>query len=50
MDDYAQAKNKDSGELILLNLAKDVEKLSTHELVQDPDLNRSLKYYVSIMQ
>lgn len=48
MDDYAQAKNKDSGELILINLAKDVEKLSTHELVQDPDLNRSLKYYVSI--
>ncbi|KAG8201080.1 hypothetical protein JTE90_028751 [Oedothorax gibbosus] len=45
MDDYAQAKSKDSGELTLLNLSKDVEKLSTHELVQDPDLNRGLKYY-----
>ncbi|XP_055930733.1 protein seele-like [Argiope bruennichi] len=45
LDDYAQAKNKDTGELALLNLSKDIEKLSTHELVQDPDLNRSLKYY-----
>lgn len=45
LDDFAQAKAKDSGELTLLNLSKDVEKLGTHELVQDPDLNRSLKYY-----
>ncbi|GFT57142.1 protein canopy homolog 2 [Nephila pilipes] len=45
LEDFAQAKDKDSGELTLLNLSKDVEKLSTHELVQDPDLNRSLKYY-----
>ncbi|GBL73033.1 Protein canopy 2 [Araneus ventricosus] len=45
LDDYAQAKNKDTGELALLNLSKDIEKLSTHELVHDPDLNRSLKYY-----
>ncbi|GIY61313.1 protein canopy homolog 2 [Caerostris darwini] len=45
LEDYAQAKEKDTGELALLNLSKDVEKLSTHELIQDPDLNRSLKYY-----
>ncbi|XP_015930149.1 protein canopy homolog 2 [Parasteatoda tepidariorum] len=45
IEDYAQAKDKETGELTLLNLSKDVDKLSTHELVQDPDLNRSLKYY-----
>ncbi|GIZ03223.1 protein canopy homolog 2 [Caerostris extrusa] len=45
LENYAQAKEKDTGELALLNLLKDVEKLSTHELIQDPDLNRSLKYY-----
>lgn len=43
LDDYAQAKHKETGELTLLNLAKDVEKLSLYDLVPDPELNRGLK-------
>lgn len=46
MEDYAQAKLKETGEMALLNLSKDIEKLDIYELVADPDLNRSLKYYV----
>ncbi|KFM75426.1 Protein canopy-like protein, partial [Stegodyphus mimosarum] len=45
LEDYAQAKHKETGEKVLLNLSKDVEKLNSHDLVPDPDLNRSLKYY-----
>lgn len=45
MEDYVQAKHKETGELALLNLSVDINKLSTYDLVPDPDLNRSLKYY-----
>lgn len=49
MDNFAQAKHKQTGEMGLINLAKDVEKLDIFELVPDPDLNRGLKYYVSFL-
>ncbi|XP_054708338.1 protein canopy homolog 1-like [Uloborus diversus] len=45
LDDFAQAKNKETGALALINLSEGVDKLSTHELISDPDLNRGLKYY-----
>lgn len=49
MENYAQAKHKETGELGLLNLEKDIEKMDIYELIPDPDLNRSLKHYVSVL-
>ncbi|XP_050034202.1 protein canopy homolog 2 [Dermacentor andersoni] len=43
MDNYAQATHKENGELILVNLSKDVEKLSTYQVVADPTANGKIK-------
>lgn len=43
MDNYAQATHKETGELILVNLSKDVEKLSTYQVVPDPAANGKIK-------
>uniref|UniRef100_G3MPJ1 DUF3456 domain-containing protein n=1 Tax=Amblyomma maculatum TaxID=34609 RepID=G3MPJ1_AMBMU len=43
MDNYAQATHKETGELILVNLSKDVEKLSTYQVVADPTSNGKIK-------
>uniref|UniRef100_A0A023FYZ4 Putative conserved secreted protein n=1 Tax=Amblyomma parvum TaxID=251391 RepID=A0A023FYZ4_AMBPA len=43
MDNYAQATHKETGELILVNLNKDVEKLSTYQVVADPTANAKIK-------
>lgn len=43
MDNYAQATHKETGELILVNLSKDVEKLSTYQVLPDPAANGRIK-------
>lgn len=43
MENYAQATHKETGELILVDLSKDVEKLSTHEVLPDPNANAKIK-------
>lgn len=43
LDNYAQATHKENGELILVNLNKEVEKLSTYQVVADPDSNGKLR-------
>ncbi|CAN7942025.1 unnamed protein product [Ixodes hexagonus] len=43
LDNYAQATHKENGELILVNLNKDVGKLSTYQVLADPDANGKLK-------
>lgn len=43
MDNYAQATHKENGELILVNLSKEVDKLSTYQVVADPTANGKIK-------
>uniref|UniRef100_L7M6D1 Putative er protein with keel retention signal n=1 Tax=Rhipicephalus pulchellus TaxID=72859 RepID=L7M6D1_RHIPC len=43
MDNYAQATHKENGELILVNLSKDVDKLSTYQVVPDPTANGKIR-------
>lgn len=50
IDDYVRATRKDTGELILMKLIVDGkmnEEMSNVDIIQDGDLNKSLKYYVS---
>lgn len=51
MDDYARATTKKTGELKLLRLmtheGKMNPEISEVDFVQDSDLNKSLKFYVS---
>lgn len=51
MDDYVRATWKDSGKLTLLKMIGDDGKMnsdmSSVDFIQDDDLNKSLKYYVS---
>ncbi|XP_064472005.1 protein canopy homolog 2-like [Ornithodoros turicata] len=49
MDNYAQATHKETGELALINLSKEVEKLSSYTLLPDPDSNTKLKKYCEDM-
>lgn len=48
IDDYVRATRKDTGELILLKLIVDGKMnpdMSNVDIIQDGDLNKSLKYY-----
>lgn len=48
IDDYVRATRKDSGELVLLKLVIDGKMnsdMSEVDIIQDGDLNKSLKYY-----
>lgn len=45
MDNYAQATHKEDGELALIDLSKEVEKLSSYTLLPDPESNTKLKKY-----
>lgn len=50
IDDYVRATRKDTGELILMKLIIDGKMnpvMSDVDIIQDGDLNKSLKYYVS---
>lgn len=51
MDDYARAVYKDSGRFVILKLMSETggmnPDLSRVDFVQDGDLNKSLKHYVS---
>jgi hypothetical protein len=51
MDDYVRATYKTSGELVLLRLigadGQMNPDLSHVDIIQDSDLNKSLKFYVS---
>ncbi|CAN8014034.1 unnamed protein product [Ixodes persulcatus] len=43
LDNYAQATHKENGELILVNLNKDIGKLSTYQVLANPDENGKLR-------
>lgn len=45
MNDYAQARHKQTKKLAILNLAAQINELQDYDLIRDPDLNRSLKFY-----
>lgn len=51
MDDYARAKYKSSGKLTVMRLVTETgamnPDMSKVDFVQDEDLNKSLKHYVS---
>jgi hypothetical protein len=51
MDDYAKARYKDSGVLTVLKMISDTGGMNTEtskvDFVQDGDLNKSLKHFVS---
>lgn len=50
MDDYVRATHKENGTLLILNLITDTglnPLMSEVDVIQDDDLNKSLKYYVS---
>lgn len=50
MDDYAKARKKSNGQLTMIKLVVDGAlnpESSNVDFVQDDDLNKSLKYYVS---
>lgn len=51
MDDYVRAKNKTSGKIEIIPLITESGVMnpdfSKYEIVQDSDLNKSLKFYVS---
>lgn len=51
MDDYARATSKKTGELKLVKLMLDEggmnPEISNVDLIQDSDLNKSLKFHVS---
>lgn len=52
MDDYAKAKYKTTGRLTVLKFMIDGgmnPEVSNVDFVQDGDLNKSLKHYVSIL-
>lgn len=53
MDDYVRATKKSNGQLTLLKLIGDDGQMSPEmgevDIIQDDDLNKSLKYYVSII-
>lgn len=52
MDDYVKATYKSNGDLTLLKMVDDSGKMHPDmgivDFIQDGDLNKSLKYYVSI--
>lgn len=52
MDDYARARLKSTGKLIVLKMITDQGTMnplmSEVDFVQDEDLNKSLKHYVSV--
>lgn len=52
MDDYVRATYKASGELTIFKIVSDDGKMnpeiSNVDIIQDSDLNKSLKFYVSI--
>ncbi|KAL0267909.1 UNVERIFIED_CONTAM: hypothetical protein PYX00_010045 [Menopon gallinae] len=51
MDDYVRAKNKTTGQIGVIQLVTDDGVMNPdfdkYEIVQDSDLNKSLKFYVS---
>lgn len=53
MSDYVRATYKSNGELTILNLISPSgamnPEMSKVDIIQDDDLNKSLKYYVSIL-
>ena len=52
MDNYVRATKKETGELVLIKLMADDGKMnadiSSVDIIQDSDLNKSLEFYVSI--
>jgi hypothetical protein len=54
LDDYAKARYKDSGVLTVLKMISDTggmnPETSKVDFVQDGDLNKSLKHFVSAPQ
>lgn len=52
MSDYVRARYKSNGQLTILNLVTPSggmnPELSNVDIIQDEDLNKSLKFYVSI--
>lgn len=49
MDDYIRAFWKENGTLALISMIDGIGQLDKLDIVQDDDLNKSLKYYVSII-
>lgn len=53
MSDYVRATYKSNGELTILNLISPSgamnPEMSKVDIIQDDDLNKSLKYYVGIL-
>lgn len=49
MDDYVRAIWKSNGTLTILPLVESIGDFDKLDIVQDDDLNKSLKYYVSII-
>ncbi|XP_067140865.1 protein canopy homolog 2 [Centruroides vittatus] len=45
MNDYAQARHKETRKLAILNLATQINEIQNYDMIRDPDLNRSLKFY-----
>ena len=54
MDDYAKARYKSSGKLTLLKMTTPDggmnPEMSSVDFIQDGDLNKSLKHFVSFIQ
>lgn len=48
MDDYIRAFWKENGTLTLISMVDGIGMFDKLDIVQDDDLNKSLKYYVSI--
>lgn len=53
MDNYVQATYKSSGKLMLLELVTENGRMNPDfdkvDIVKDPDLNKGLKFYVSLI-
>lgn len=50
MDDYVRVRSKTNGKLLVIPLILDGQmnpKVGEYEIIQDGDLNKSLKFYVS---
>lgn len=50
MDDYIRAFWKSNGTLTLISVVDGMGMFDKLDIVQDDDLNKSLKYYVSIIK